>query len=186
MPRISAGPDIHHFVLGSEGTLGVITEVTLKICPLPDCHRYGSILFHNFTDGMHCMREVARQKCQPASMRLVDNEQFVMGQALKIANDSYMKAAVDMAKKLYVTKWKAFDPAQMCAATLVLEGSRAEVEAQERHIYDIARKFGGMPAGEENGKYGYRLTFAIAYLRDLGFDYGVLGESFETSVPWDK
>ncbi|KAJ1355144.1 Alkyldihydroxyacetonephosphate synthase [Parelaphostrongylus tenuis] len=40
--------------------------------------------------------------------------------------------------------------------------------------------------GEEIGKYGYRLTFAIAYLRDLAMEFGVLGESFETSVPWDK
>ncbi|KAK6018293.1 hypothetical protein OSTOST_16133 [Ostertagia ostertagi] len=40
--------------------------------------------------------------------------------------------------------------------------------------------------GEERGKYGYRLTFAIAYMRDLGMEYGVFGESFETSAPWDK
>jgi FAD/FMN-containing dehydrogenase len=41
--------------------LGVITEVTLKICPLAECHRYGSILFHDFETGVQCMREVARQ-----------------------------------------------------------------------------------------------------------------------------
>lgn len=61
-----------------------------------------------------------------------------------------------------------------------------EVEQQEARIYKIVRQFGGLPAGEENGRYGYRLTFAIAYIRDLGFEYSVLGESFETSVPWDK
>jgi alkyldihydroxyacetonephosphate synthase len=61
-----------------------------------------------------------------------------------------------------------------------------EVDAQEQHVYEIATAYGGMPAGEENGKYGYRLTFAIAYLRDMGFEYSLLGESFETSVPWDK
>lgn len=30
------------------------------------------------------------------------------------------------------------------------------------------------------------LTFAIAYLRDLGFDYYIIAESFETSAPWDR
>ena len=43
-----------------------------------------------------------------------------------------------------------------------------------------------MKAGEENGKRGYFLTFVIAYLRDMGLEHYVLGESFETSVPWNK
>ena len=43
-----------------------------------------------------------------------------------------------------------------------------------------------MAAGEENGEKGYMLTFAIAYLRDLGFDYYIIAESFETSAPWDR
>lgn len=43
-----------------------------------------------------------------------------------------------------------------------------------------------MPAGEDNGQRGYMLTFVIAYLRDVGFDYEVVSESFETSAPWDR
>lgn len=74
----------------------------------------------------------------------------------------------------------------MVAATCVFEGSANEVNQQSKHLYDVAAKFGGVVGGEENGRYGYRLTFAIAYLRDLGMEYGILGESFETSVPWDK
>lgn len=46
--------------------------------------------------------------------------------------------------------------------------------------------YSGLPAGEENGQKGYMLTFAIAYLRDLGLDYYIIAESFETSAPWDK
>jgi hypothetical protein len=41
-------------------------------------------------------------------------------------------------------------------------------------------------SGEENGLKGYTLTFMIAYLRDIGLDYQVVAESFETSVPWDR
>jgi len=44
----------------------------------------------------------------------------------------------------------------------------------------------GLPGGAENGERGYMLTFAIAYIRDLGFDYYIVAESFETSVPWDR
>ena len=53
-------------------------------------------------------------------------------------------------------------------------------------MYEIASKYGGIPGGEDNGKRGYMLTFAIAYLRDIGLDYYCVGESFESSVPWDR
>jgi len=109
-----------------------------------------------------------------------------MGQALKVKTPSYWKTLMDTVKKLYITQWKGFKQDEMCAATLVLEGTEEEVEAQEKRLYTIGKQFGGLPAGEENGRYGYRLTFAIAYLRDLGFEYSCLGESFETSIPWDK
>jgi len=45
---------------------------------------------------------------------------------------------------------------------------------------------GGILAGASVGKAGYDLTFAIAYLRDFALNYNILGESFETFVPWSK
>ena len=53
----------------------------------------------------------------------------------------------------------------MVAATCVFEGKNEEVEAHMKHLNTVAEKFGGIASGEENGRYGYRLTFAIAYLR---------------------
>lgn len=53
----------------------------------------------------------------------------------------------------------------MVAATCVFEGSFQEVESASTCLYNLAARFGGIEAGEENGRYGYRLTFAIAYLR---------------------
>jgi len=186
VPRISTGPDIHQFILGSEGTLGVITECTVKVRPLAEVLKYGSIVFQCFEDGVQFMREVARHKCAPASVRLVDNEQFMFGQALKMESKSSLQSLVDGFKKFYITKIKGFDPHKMCVATLLFEGTKEETMSQENQIYSIAKKFGGLPAGEENGEKGYMLTFAIAYLRDLGFDYYIIAESFETSAPWDR
>ena len=60
-PRNSIGPDIQHFMLGSEGILGVITEVTFRIRPLPEVRKYGSVVFENFEKGVAFLREVARQ-----------------------------------------------------------------------------------------------------------------------------
>ncbi|XP_064643514.1 alkyldihydroxyacetonephosphate synthase, peroxisomal-like [Lineus longissimus] len=186
VPRMSVGPDVHHFIMGSEGTLGIITEVTLKIRPVPECQKYGSIVFPDFEPGVACLREIARQRCAPASIRLMDNDQFQFGAALKCEEGSMFSNFVDSIKKLYVTKIKGFDPMKLCVATLLFEGTKEEVAAQEKRVYNIASKFGGLPGGEDNGKRGYMLTFVIAYLRDVGLEYYVVAESFETSVAWDR
>ncbi|XP_050404817.1 alkyldihydroxyacetonephosphate synthase, peroxisomal [Patella vulgata] len=186
VPRMSAGPDIHHFILGSEGTLGVVTEVTLKIRPLAQCKKYGSIVFPAFEDGVGCLREIAKQRCAPASIRLMDNEQFQFGHALKPDANSMISSFVDGLKKFYITKLKGFDPLKLSVATLLFEGTKEEVAAQEKRVYEIAATFGGIPGGADNGERGYMLTFSIAYIRDLGFEYYVVAESFETSVPWDR
>ena len=164
-PRTSCGPDVHHFVLGSEGTLGVITEVTLKLRPLPEVKKYGSIVMPDFESGVSFMREVARQRLKPASVRLVDNEQFIFGQALKPEVESYITGIHDFLKRLYVTRIKGFDVSKMCVVTLLFEGSSEEVSSLEEKIYELGKRFGGLTAGEENGKRGYMLTFVIAYLR---------------------
>uniref|UniRef100_A0A803T703 Alkylglycerone-phosphate synthase n=1 Tax=Anolis carolinensis TaxID=28377 RepID=A0A803T703_ANOCA len=185
-PRMSTGPDIHHFILGSEGTLGVVTEVTIKIRPIPEYQKYGSVVFPNFERGVACLREVAKQRCAPASIRLMDNEQFQFGHALKPQVASIFTSLLDGLKKFYITKFKGFDPNLLCVATLLFEGDREKVLQHEKQVYDIAAKFGGLAAGEDNGQRGYMLTFVIAYIRDMGLDYYIIGESFETSVPWDR
>ncbi|XP_061860865.1 alkyldihydroxyacetonephosphate synthase, peroxisomal isoform X3 [Colius striatus] len=165
VPRMSTGPDIHHFIMGSEGTLGVITEVTIKIRPIPEYQKYGSVVFPNFERGVACLREVAKQRCAPASIRLVDNAQFQFGHALKPQVASIFTSFLDGLKKFYITKFKGFDPNMLCVATLLFEGDREKVLQHEKQVYDIATKFGGLAAGEDNGQRGYMLTFVIAYLR---------------------
>jgi alkyldihydroxyacetonephosphate synthase len=184
-PRNSIGPDLQHFVMGSEGTLGVITEVTMKIRPLPEARRYGSVVFPSFEMGVAFMREVARQQCAPASIRLMDNMQFQMGQIMKPPN-SYTASVLESIKKLYLIKFKGFDPEKMAACTLLMEGPDDDVRQHEKKILAIAKKFYGISGGEENGRRGYLMTFVIAYVRDLGFNYGYLSESFETSIPWSR
>ncbi|KNC48317.1 alkyl-dihydroxyacetonephosphate synthase [Thecamonas trahens ATCC 50062] len=184
VPRISAGPDIHHLVLGSEGTLGIITSAIVKVRPLPAVRKYGALIFPDFDAGVAAMYDIAQAHAAPASIRLVDNNQFQMGQALKPPT-SWFASAIAAAKKFYVLSIKGFEADTMVAATLLFLGnSDADIAAQEAALYPIAARHGGMPADEENGRRGYALTFMIAYIRDLAFQYCFLAESFETSVPW--
>lgn len=153
-PRVSCGPDFNQIILGSEGTLGVVTEVLIKIRPLPAVKKYGSLVFPDFESGVRCCREIAKRRCQPASIRLMDNEQFKFGQGLKTDNGLFSHVG-EYVKKFALTWIKGVDMDRMCVATLLFEGEKEDVERQEKMIYEIAGKHSGFSAGETNGKKGY-------------------------------
>ncbi|MEY3015120.1 MAG: hypothetical protein RIT45_3855 [Pseudomonadota bacterium] len=184
-PRESIGIDPRRALLGSEGSLGIVTSATVKLFPLPEVQRYGSILFKTFEDGVAFMMDLTRNGKPPASIRLVDNLQFQFGMALKPASEGW-KSVKSKLEKMVVTKLKGFDPDKMVAATLVFEGTAREVAHEEEMVYALATRHGGMKAGSENGRRGYQLTSGIAYIRDFVMKYRVIAESFETSVPWSQ
>src|SRR5271170_8137888 len=184
-PRESIGADPRQWMFGSEGNLGIITAATVKIFPLPEVQRYGSIIFPSFEQGFDFLYELTQRGQLPASVRLVDNLQFQFSQALKPRSTGW-KVYKSAAERFFVTRIKGFDPARMVACTLVFEGSKNEVARQEKLVYGLARSHGGMAAGGENGQRGYQLTFSIAYIRDFIMNYFVIAESFETSVAWSN
>ncbi|GAB4111402.1 MAG: FAD-binding oxidoreductase [Acidobacteriota bacterium] len=185
LPRVSMGIQPQWLAFGSEGNLGLITSAVIKIFPKPEVTRYGSLVFPSMEHGIHFLHELAHTGFVPASIRLVDNIQFRFGLALKAHTDG-MAAFLDRLKKFFVTRIKGFDPDQMVAATIVMEGSRDEVEYQQENLYRLAGRFHGMAAGAEAGRRGYMLTYAIAYIRDFVAQYHIIGETFETSVPWSQ
>jgi alkyldihydroxyacetonephosphate synthase len=184
-PRESAGLDPRRWLFGSEGTLGIITSAVVKIFPLPQTQKYDSVLFPTFEDGVRFLYDLTRTARPPASVRLVDNLQFQLGQTLKPASRG-AKALISKAQKFFVTRVKGFDPDRMVACTFLYEGRRAEVAAEAAAVARLAKRHGGMRAGAENGRRGYQLTFGIAYIRDFVMKHWILGESFETSVPWSQ
>lgn len=184
-PRGSIGPDLNHLIFGHEGTLGVITQAIIRVRPKPESVEYDSILFPDFELGIQFMHSCAVAGLRPASIRLVDNQQFQFAMALKPAEGG-LKAFMDHVKKWFVLHVKGFQPTQMCVCTLLFEGSKEIVALQMMQIRELAGQHKGLIAGRENGMRGYFLTYMIAYIRDFGMDYYLVGESFETSVPWDK
>lgn len=153
-PRVSCGPDMNHIILGSEGSFGVITQVLVKVRPLPEVQKYISFVFPDFKSGLSCMREIAKNRCQPASIRLVDNEHFSFAMGFAV-NKGFFARILDIAKKFALTKFKGYDWSEIAVATLVFEGSKEEVCYQEKCINEIARKHSGIAADAEGSKRGY-------------------------------
>lgn len=153
-PRVSSGPDFNNIVMGSEGCLGIVTEVLIKIRPMPTSKKFSSFIFPDFEMGVKFMREVARRQCQPASLRLIDNRQAKMAQTLN-SDDGIIFTITDSLKKFLLTNVKGYDANKYSVATVVFEGETNDVNINIKQIDSVAKKFSGISAGSANGQKGY-------------------------------
>lgn len=128
-PRVSNGPDLNQIILGSEGNYGVVTEVVLRVRPIPEVTEFSSIVFADFDIGIRFLDEVARSRSWPASIRVVDNTQFKAAQALNVEQSSYIKNFIEAVKMFYLQSIAGFDINKLVGCTIVFEGSRTEVNA---------------------------------------------------------
>ncbi|GBO45543.1 hypothetical protein AVEN_33127-1, partial [Araneus ventricosus] len=67
---------------------------------------------------------------------------FIPGHALKPEASSVIQSLIDQVKKFYVTQIKGYDVHKMCVVTLLMEGTKEDVENLEKRIYNIASKYG--------------------------------------------
>ena len=183
--RGSIGFKPQNVLFGSEGNIGIITKAVLKIHQIPKQQKYNSVLFKNWSEGVSFMKALSKTNYIPASVRLVDNIQFRFGQALKPRTEG-LKNLKSKIEKFFVVNIKGFDPDKMCALTIVMEGTSEEVAYQQKNINKLAKTHKGIIGGPGNGKRGYMLTYAIAYVRDFAAKYQIMGETMETTVPWSK
>ena len=184
--RVSMGMPVEKAVFGSEGNIGIITSAIVRIHQKPANKEYESIVFPHFEEGLSFLRALSKSFIRPASIRLVDNNQFKFGLVLKPKEAGFFKQLVDKFKKFFILKVKKMDPDQMCLATIVMEGSKEEVHYQKKIVKQVANRFNTILAGGGNGKRGYALTNVIAYIRDFLMDYHCIGETLETTIQWDR
>ncbi len=81
-PREASGPDLTQLVLGSEGTLGIVTEVTLRARPVPAHEARWACTFASFADGLEACRRILRRGATPAVLRLYDERESVRQRGL--------------------------------------------------------------------------------------------------------
>jgi alkyldihydroxyacetonephosphate synthase len=71
-PRSATGPDLRQIFLGSEGTLGVVTELTARIFPRPESSVGQAYSFASMHDGLEAIRRIVRAGWKPPVVRLYD------------------------------------------------------------------------------------------------------------------
>lgn len=182
VPRSAAGPDLRALVLGSEGTLGVIVEATLRVAPAPASHAERAMLFRSFEDAAAAVREAVQEGVPLAMLRVSDAAETELFQVLRH----------DPARR--------FDPSALALgaaarlgyrdgrAVLVYahEGEPVEGRRSLARMRAIGRRHGGVPLGSRPGRSWRRDRFRSPYLRDWLLDYDVAVDTLETALPWSR
>jgi alkyldihydroxyacetonephosphate synthase len=73
-PRNSTGPDVARLMIGSEGALGIVTEVTMRVHPIPLERAHACMRFEHMADGVAACRRIVQSDLLPTMMRLYDRD----------------------------------------------------------------------------------------------------------------
>jgi alkyldihydroxyacetonephosphate synthase len=176
VPATAAGPQLRELLVGSEGVLGVITEATLKVRPLPRERRYEGWSFRSFADGAEAFRAVEQGHAAPDVARLSDEEETRL--ALTLAASGSAAARVG---KAYL---KLRGHERGCIAIVGWEGDRDDVERRRSITRSMLRENGGVSLGSRPGQSWLRSRYEGPYQRDVLLDHGVMVETLETSTTW--
>lgn len=163
-PGSAAGPDLLRLFLGSEGIFGVITEVRVRVHPVPTVRIFESWTFPDFAGGADALRRVVQQGAGPTVIRLSDEAE----------------TAVSLAQVGRIGKALA----KGASVVTVFEGD--EAAARRDRTAAILAAAGGRSAGTGDAEEWAAGRFDGPYLRDALLDAGVFCETLETATTWSN
>ena len=184
VPKSSNGIDVNQLCIGSEGTLGVITEATMRVHPRPESRLVPAYLFPDFEGGLRALRECVRRECTPSMVRLNDPDKTALSLAFKTPS-SRVSQAVNKIFKSYL-RVKGFDLPRACLMLTAFEGRNADVARQSREVSAIYRRFGGISLGSSAGKSFESTKYDFPHIRDFLLDHNVTTDVSETSTVWSN
>jgi alkyldihydroxyacetonephosphate synthase len=184
LPASGAGPSPDRLLIGSEGILGVITEAWVRVRERPRFRASASVTFDSFERGAAAVRALAQSGLYPSNCRLLDPGEAALtgaapeGRALLVLGFESADHPVDaaLARGLELCR----DHGGSVGASRASDGAEPAGEAQAD----------GSGAGErrrDDAEGTWRAAFLQApYLRDTLIAGGVLAETFETAITWDR
>ncbi len=176
-PASAAGPALRELLVGSEGTLGVITEATLRVRPAPGAKRFEAFALGGFAAATEALRALAQAGVAATVVRLSDEEESrvnlaMAGGAQAKAVRAYLRARGIDRPCLLVLGWEGKDDAALRA--------RREAGVQ------LLRGHGAVALGAPAGEAWARERFHGPYLRDELLSRGVLVDTLETAASWTR
>ncbi|MFW0151632.1 FAD-binding oxidoreductase [Mycobacterium sp. smrl_JER01] len=166
-PASAAGPDLRQLLLGSEGTLGVITRVRVRVHPVPECTRYEAWSFPDFATGAAALRAVVQTGTGPTVIRLSDE-----------AETGVNLATTESIGDQQITGG--------CLAITAFEGTEAHVASRHAETRELLAARGGTSLGEGPALAWEHGRFNAPYLRDALLSAGALCETLETATNWSN
>ncbi len=166
-PSSAAGPDLRQLFLGSEGALGVITEVSLRVHPEPAEKVHEAWSFPDFATGSGALRSLAQAGALPTVARLSDETET--GLNLALADDVGERSA-----------------SGGCLMITVYEGAAEHVKHRHAEAATLLRDGGGTSLGASPAESWEQGRFHGPYLRDALLDVNALAETLETATTWSN
>ena len=180
IPASSAGPDIREMILGSEGRIGIITEVTVRITPVPEEEKFQVIFFPSWQIGINAARELIQQRVALSMVRLSN--------PLETTSLLYMGAGSDSSGVVALEKSlseKGIGEGKVMM-TFGVTGSARHCETAYQLAIDHCAALGGFADQSGLGENWAHGRFRAPYLRDpLGAE-GYIVDTMETAVDWSK
>ncbi|RAU97268.1 FAD-binding oxidoreductase [Mycobacterium colombiense] len=166
-PESAAGPDLRQLLIGSEGTLGVITQVRLRVHRAPEAVRYEAWSFPDFETGAAALRAVTQNATGPTVIRLSDE-----------AETGVNLATTEAIGESQITGG--------CLGITVFEGTEEHVDSRHAETSALLAAQGGTSLGEGPAQAWERGRFGAPYLRDSLLAAGALCETLETATDWSN
>ena len=176
-PASAAGPDLREVVLGSEGRLGILTDVTVRATARPKLERFDGYLLPDWDDALRFARRLA-QSGLPLSMIRVSTP-LETATTFALAGDGRSTGLL----RRYLS-WRGMGP-ERCLAIVGLTGEPRVVGATSRAVDDLVRGSRGI-AGPGIGSAWRHGRFSAPYLRNALWDAGYAVDTLETATDWTR
>ncbi|HET9560752.1 MAG TPA: FAD-binding oxidoreductase [Propionibacteriaceae bacterium] len=186
LPHTSTGPSVREMVLGSEGRLGVITEVTVQVHRIPEVRLILGYLFPSWEASLAAMHEISTSDAHPSITRVSDARETAFSFATRKKTTRISISSLiskGLMKVLQRRGWKLDD---ICLSFIGYEGGKAHVSRQKGIVKDIVGRHGGIVVGKGPGELYDQKKFDTPYIRDFLLDRGAVGDVSETAAPWSK
>jgi alkyldihydroxyacetonephosphate synthase len=186
-PSASNGPSVREMILGSEGRLGVITEVTAQVHRVPEKRDVYAYFFPNWEAGIAAMQEIAASDAAPSITRISDGPETGFSLATSKESKGFSKflSGTVLPNLMKAKGWKNLE-SDICLSFIGYEGTESHQKRQKSLVDAIVKKHNGMGVGTGPGVLYDQKKFDTPYLRDFLLDRGAAGDVSETAMPWSK